>query len=86
MTVVEMFIGLIMIGVVYIIIKLPEWRSNYRLPEEGKHMDFEKINIDRANGMTQRDIDIKTNKGGYDVGNQEVKNETINWMYGGKSK
>ena len=46
MTVTELIIGAIIIGVVYCLSKSNEWQSNNRVCPPGKEMDWTQANID----------------------------------------
>ena len=48
MSVAEIIIGAIMIGAMYILSHLNEWRSNNRISPPGKEMDLKQANIDIA--------------------------------------
>jgi hypothetical protein len=52
-----------------VVIKAPSHRAHNRLCPPGKRLDYTQMGVDRSNGMSQRDIDIKTNNGRYDVPN-----------------
>ena len=57
---------ILIIGFIYIL-KKPSHDAHNRLCPPGKRLDYTQMGVDRSNGMSQRDIDIKTNNGGYDV-------------------
>ncbi|WP_099467795.1 hypothetical protein [Konateibacter massiliensis] len=91
MGVAEFFIGLFLILGTYIFIKMPRWKSDNRVSPPGYTTDYHKMNVDRNNGMNQRDIDNKNINGGYDVkadknGCPDRSESGTNWMYGGKSE
>ena len=46
MTVTELIIGVIIIGIVYVLSHLNEWQSNNRVCPPGKEMDWTQANID----------------------------------------
>ena len=57
---------ILIIGFIYIL-KKPSHDAHNRLCPPGKRLDYTQMGVDRSNGMSQRDIDIKTNNGGYDI-------------------
>lgn len=64
----EIIASIIFIAIVYIISKAPEWKAHNRLCPLGKRLDVEQMNYDRTvNHMSNRDICIKQNRGGYDI-------------------
>ena len=67
MTSLEFLIGLFIIVVVYYVIKKPSWTAHNRTSPDGMCTDWGKMSMDRTNGMSQRDVNIKFNNGGYDV-------------------
>ena len=70
----EFFACIILIAVMYIICKAPEWRANNRVSPPGMKTDWKKMSEDRIlNGMSQRDIYKKQSQGGYDVPDKKSK-------------
>ena len=70
----EFFACIILIAVMYIIFKAPEWKANNRVSPPGMKTDWKKMSEDRIlNGMSQRDIYKKQNQGGYDVPDKKSK-------------
>lgn len=65
----ETLVSIILIIVFIYILKKPSHDAHNRLCPPGKRLDYTQMGVDRSNGMSQRDIDIKTNNGGYDVPN-----------------
>lgn len=63
----ELIVGLIFLGIVWIICKIPEWEFDNRLPRDGYETDHSAINRDLASGKSRNDIIRKANRGGYDV-------------------
>ena len=64
----EFFLSIGLIIVVYVICKAPEWKANNRTTPPGKQIDYSAIQNDRIlKGMSNRDIAIKKNQGGYDI-------------------
>lgn len=57
---------ILIIGFIYIL-KKPSHDAHNRLCPPGKRLDYTQMGVDRSNSMSQRDIDIKTNNGGYDI-------------------
>lgn len=50
-------------------VKHPSNKAHNRTCPPGMRADWNQMNMDRINGKSQRDIDIKFNQGGYDVPN-----------------
>lgn len=70
----ELIVSIILIVVMYVIYKAPEWKANNRLSPPGKKTDWGAMSYDRTvKGMSNRDIYIKQNNGGYDIPNQSKK-------------
>mgnify|MGYP006996785132 CR=1 FL=1 len=65
----ELIASIILIAITWAIIKAPSHEAHNRLCPPGKRLDYTQMGVDRSNGMSKRDIDIKTNNGGYDVPN-----------------
>lgn len=65
----ETLIAIILIIVFVYLYKKPSSTAHNRLCPPGKRLDYTQMGVDRSNGMSQRDIDIKINNGGYDVPN-----------------
>ncbi len=65
----ELIASIILIAITWAVIKAPSHEAHNRLCPPGKRLDYTQMGVDRSNGMSQRDIDIKTNNGGYDVPN-----------------
>lgn len=63
----ELIASIIFIAITWAIIKAPSYAAHNRLCPPGKTLDYQQMDVDRVNGLSQRDIDIKTNNGGYDV-------------------
>lgn len=86
---IEVLSAITLIGITYVLVKLPEWKAHNRVSPHGKCTDWMQISSDRTNGMSQRDIDIKFNNGGYDIKADEYgcpDREGINPKYGGMNK
>lgn len=85
----EFWAAIIIIGICYIICKAPSWEAHNRTSPEGKCTDWGQMNMDRTNGKSKREIDMKFNRGGYDVkadklGCPDKSDSSTNWKYGGK--
>jgi hypothetical protein len=65
----ELIASIVLIAITWAVIKAPSHEAHNRLCPPGKRLDYTQMGVDRSNGMSQRDIDIKTNNGGYDVPN-----------------
>lgn len=65
----ELIASIILIAITWAVIKAPSHEAHNRLCPPGKRLDYTQMGVERSNGMSQRDIDIKTNNGGYDVPN-----------------
>lgn len=64
----EFFACIILIAVMYIICKAPEWKATNRVLPPGKEIDHGAIVNDMIlKGYSNRDVAIKKNQGGYDV-------------------
>lgn len=56
--------------------KKDEWKADRRTPPPGMKTDWGAMSNDRTlKGMSNRDIAIKQNQGGYDVPDSYVKNK-----------
>lgn len=58
---------ILFIIVMYIIFKIPEWKACNRMPPPGKKTDWDGIIKDKNKGMSNTEVYVKMNKGGYDV-------------------
>lgn len=65
--------SIILIVVVYVLCKLPEWKFNNRLSPLGSETDWGTMNSDLSRGMSKRDVMDKFNRGGYDVLDKDYK-------------
>lgn len=65
----ELIASIILIAITWIIVKAPSHTAHNRTCPPGMRADWTQMGVDRVNGMSQRDIDIKFNRGGYDVPN-----------------
>lgn len=64
----EFFMTIGLIIFIYVICKAPEWKANNRIPPAGYEIDHGKVVDDMIlKGMSNRDVAIKKNQGGYDV-------------------
>ena len=64
----EFFACVILIAVMYIICKAPEWKASNRVSSPGMKTDWQAMSNDRIfKGMSNRDIYFKQNRGGYDI-------------------
>lgn len=63
----ELILSVILCIVIYAIVKAPSHNAHNRTCPPGKRADWQKMSLDRINGMSQRDIDIKFCNGGYDI-------------------
>lgn len=61
----ELILGLIFIGVVWILCKLPEWKFDNSLPPEGYQTDYTAMNRDLASGKSKTEVINKSNRGEY---------------------
>lgn len=72
----EFYACIILIAVMYIICKAPEWKANNRTTPPGMKTDWGKMSEDRIlKGMSQRDIYKKQCQGGYDVPDKKVNSK-----------
>lgn len=70
----ELILGIILIIVVRVLVKYPEWKSYNRTSPPGKRTDLNAMNYDKyVNNMSERDIAKKFNNGGYDVPDVHTK-------------
>lgn len=58
---------IVIIGVFYVLCKLPEWKYDNRLCPPGKTIDWGKANYDLTMGMSKQEYFRKYNSGYYDV-------------------
>ena len=64
----EFFLSIGLIIVVYVLCKMPEWKAQNRVSPPGMKTDWQAMSNDRIlKGMSNRDIYIKQNQGGYDI-------------------
>lgn len=59
--------GIIGIIILYVLCKYPEWRADRSMPPEGYKTDWQRMNMDRIRGMSEREINNKLADGGYDI-------------------
>lgn len=66
----ETLLSIILIIACVWYVKAPSHKAHNRTCPPGYRADWTQMGVDRANGMSQRDIDIKFNNGGYDIPNK----------------
>lgn len=66
----EIFLSIIFIIACVWYVKRPSHEAHNRICPPGTQPDWTQMGADRVNGMSQRDIDIKFNNGGYDIPNK----------------
>jgi len=63
----ELLVGIIIIGIVWLMCKAPEWEHNNRTCPPGKEIDYGKANQDLiVNGISKQEYYRRYNSGYYD--------------------
>lgn len=58
--------AVVIIGIVYLMYKVPEWKHNNRLCPPGKEIDWQKSSSDLASGISKQEYYRRYNSGYYD--------------------
>lgn len=74
--VMQIFLSIGLIIVVYVMYNAPIWKSNNRITPPGKEIDNKAIIEDQLiKGYDNREVAVKMNQGGYDVPKKTYENK-----------
>lgn len=64
---IELITVIIIIGIVWLLCKIPDWKFDNRTPPPGYKTDWDAMNQDMSQGKSKMDVKKKYNNGGYDI-------------------